>query len=243
MALTPPEKEIFFVKPGRGKVETKIFSSQDLQKHSFCGSILFLHGFSGCDTTSAIYRKGKTSFIKLFDQKPLLREISTVFYDPTSTANVIADAGEKMFLEVYRAPCTQSEINRYRFTVFLKSCTKPKPDLSSLPPTKGSAKYHAYRVYHQVQEWLGNQLPPEMWGWKRGVDGNLDPITTLDPPAPDALLNSIFCRCKSGCSGKCSCRKAGIKCSLICNGCLGACSNGATIDVDDKGDEDETQFD
>lgn len=62
-----------------------------------------------------------------------------------------------------------------------------KLDLASLPPTKGSAKYHSFRVYHQVQEWLGNQLPPEMWGWKRGFDGNLD-ITTLDPPAPDTVL-------------------------------------------------------
>ncbi|KAF9409263.1 hypothetical protein HW555_011298, partial [Spodoptera exigua] len=111
----------------------------------------------GCDTTSAISRKGKISVIKLYDQKPLLKEIATVFYDPTSTPDVIAEAGEKMFLEIYRAPCTQSEINRYRFTVSLKSCTKLKPDLSSLPPTKGSAKYHAYRVFHQVQEWLGYQ--------------------------------------------------------------------------------------
>lgn len=65
---------------------------------------------------------------------------ATVFYDPTSTPDAIAKAGERMFIAVYGTPSTQSDLNRYRYTVFLKSCTKPKPDLSSLPPTKGSAK-------------------------------------------------------------------------------------------------------
>lgn len=242
MALTPSAKEIFFVKPGRGKMETRIFSSQELQKLSFCCSILFLHSFSGCDTTSAIFRKGKALFVKLFEQNPLTKEIAAIFYDPTSTQDAIAESGEKMFLAVYRAPSSQTDLNSHRYSVFLKSSTKLKPDLSSLPPTKGSAKYHSFRVYHQVQEWLGNQLPPEMWGWKRGVDGNLEPITTLDPPAPDTVLNSIFCRCKSDCSGKCGCRKAGIYCSPICNSCLGACTNGAPVDLNEKDDDDDVNI-
>ena len=34
----------------------------------------------------------------------------------------------------------------------------------SLPTTNDAAKYHSYRVYHQVQTWLGNILDPTEWG-------------------------------------------------------------------------------
>lgn len=95
-------------------------------------------------------------------------------------------------------------------------------------------------MFHQVQEWLGNALPPEMWGWKRGADGNLEPVTAHDPPAPETVLKSIFCRCKSGCTGNCGCRKAGITCSRVCSGCLGSCTNGIPIDlVDVEGEDDD----
>ena len=53
-----------------------------------------------------------------------------------------------------------------------KSSTKPKPNLVSLPPTKGWAKYYSFGVYHQVPKWLGNQLPL-IW-WK--ANNNLRPL-------------------------------------------------------------------
>ncbi|GBM38178.1 hypothetical protein AVEN_216032-1, partial [Araneus ventricosus] len=62
----------------------------------------------------------------------------------------------------------------------------------------------------EIQQWLNNQLPPDQWGWGRGDDGSLCPVTTNDPVAPDTILNSIFCRCTTGCGGRCGCRKAGM---------------------------------
>ena len=58
-ALAPPESNILFVKPGRGKVESRMYSSLELQKPDFAESILFIHGFSGCDTISSIFRKAR----------------------------------------------------------------------------------------------------------------------------------------------------------------------------------------
>lgn len=82
-----------------------------------------------------------------------------------------------------------------------------------------------YRVYYQVQTWLGNELNPEDWGWKL-IDNTLEPIKTLLPPAPEKLLNTIFCNCKKGCSAKCGCKKVGLLCSLVCTNCQGqSCSN------------------
>ncbi|GBL77341.1 hypothetical protein AVEN_41765-1 [Araneus ventricosus] len=60
IALAPPESNIYFIKPDKGKVEAKLFSTRKLEKElSFPKTILLLHTFSGCDITSAIYRKGK----------------------------------------------------------------------------------------------------------------------------------------------------------------------------------------
>ncbi|GBL72029.1 hypothetical protein AVEN_115057-1 [Araneus ventricosus] len=60
IALAPPESNIYFMKPGKGKVEAKLFSSRKFQKElSFPQTILLLHAFNGYDITSAIYRKSK----------------------------------------------------------------------------------------------------------------------------------------------------------------------------------------
>lgn len=57
-ALVDEDREIYFLKPSRGKVQQKIFSSKSLE-NSFpkCKEhILFLHAFTGCDTTSTFFK-------------------------------------------------------------------------------------------------------------------------------------------------------------------------------------------
>lgn len=62
------------------------------------------------------------------------------------------------------------------------------------PQLGSTAQQHLLRVYYQVQIWLGKNLNPEQWEWM--MDYNiLEPIMTLLPPAPNALLNIIFCNC------------------------------------------------
>ncbi|GBM86157.1 hypothetical protein AVEN_45493-1 [Araneus ventricosus] len=60
IALAPPEDNIYFIKPGKGKVEAKLFFTRKPQKElSFALTILLLHAFRGCDITPDIYRKSK----------------------------------------------------------------------------------------------------------------------------------------------------------------------------------------
>ena len=89
-----------------------------------------------------------------------------------------------------------------------------------------------------VQKWLGNDLPPTQWGWKVTSKG-LEPITTDKDPAPQELLNIVSCKCLKGCATTtCSCRKAGLKCSVICASCKGlSCSNSDIIIHDDDCDD------
>lgn len=61
IARTPSQKQLFFLKPGKGKVDTKIYSSTNSIDHYNFGRehILFLHAVTGCDTTSTFFNKGK----------------------------------------------------------------------------------------------------------------------------------------------------------------------------------------
>ncbi|GBM75583.1 hypothetical protein AVEN_259485-1 [Araneus ventricosus] len=60
IALAPPDCNIYLKKPGKGKVEAKLFFTRKLQKElSFAQTILLLHAFRGCDITPDIYRKRK----------------------------------------------------------------------------------------------------------------------------------------------------------------------------------------
>lgn len=114
--------------------------------------------------------------------------------------------------------------------------------LSSLPPTSAAAQQHINRVYYQVQTWLGKDLQPEQWGWNL-QNKILEPITTLLPPAPDELLNTIFCNCKKGCGAKCGCRKVGLQCSPVCGQCQGQACLNASVVLDDAEEicEDEPE--
>lgn len=56
-----------------------------------------------------------------------------------------------------------------------------RTELASLPLTEGTAMQHLYRGFHQKQLWQGNELPPELWSWKRKLDHTLVSITIINP--------------------------------------------------------------
>lgn len=225
-ARTSSDKIIYFLKPGKAQQSSEFFSNESLSAFPKCKRhLLFLHAFTGCDTTSTLFRRGKTSILKLFEKQDLVR-CAQVFEDLNSTPGTLIVHGIRFLLSVYGAPAKITCIDKYRYLSFAKqSRNKKRVQLACLPPTSASAQQHFYRVYYQVQVWLGNALDPEEWGWKL-IDNVLEPIHTLLPPAPEKLLNTIFCNCKKGCSSKCSCKKVGLFCSTTCISCQGqSCSN------------------
>ncbi|XP_052119625.1 uncharacterized protein LOC127748790 [Frankliniella occidentalis] len=100
------------------------------------------------------------------------------------------------------------------------------PDLSTLPCTSDAAAQHCYRVYLQVQQWLGNDLDPTAWGW-RAENGTLTPIPTTKPAVPPELQSRLSCKCSpQGCGVRCPCRKRGDVCGPWCAKCKGeTCTN------------------
>ena len=83
-------------------------------------------------------------------------------------------------------------------------------ECSTLSPANDAAKQHSYRAFRTVQQWIGNNLSPEEWGWKMSNE-TLVPKEREKVFAPDKFLNMVSCGCKTK---TCSCKKIDL---LYCN--------------------------
>lgn len=247
IALTPSDKTIYFLKLGKQGKENTVYTSKSFDTNPFCKeNILFLHAFTGCDTTSCFYNKGKKSIFNYFEKNhnDELKEAIRTFYLENADKKTIFESGLKCLLYLYKAPKAVKCINVLRYVTFSKALVKLTPvNLANLPPTSDAAQQHFYRVYYQVQLWLSKTISPESWGWKK--EDILVPIKMTQDVAPSEILDMIFCNCKTGCkkSTNCSCRKAGLFCSAACGYCqTGSCTNYKKVDLSlDSEDEDDNE--
>lgn len=65
IALANKDINVSLLKPGRGKIPQRNYSSLKLQQAlgDMCGCLLFVHAATGCDTTCAPYRQGKSEVL------------------------------------------------------------------------------------------------------------------------------------------------------------------------------------
>lgn len=194
--------------------------------------LLVAHAITGCDSVSALYNIGKKKALKVLVGEDW--QILDIFKRPDATHDDIARAGEMFLLKMYCATARSTTLDKLRFILYLKKMKTSLStfDLHSLPPTSSAAKFHAYRAYFAVQEWLGNpgQLEPINWGWQL-CDGTLNPIFNDKDPAPAHILRMISCGCKTGCGKRCMCRKSGLNCTEMCSNCIGLnCTNASPVD-------------
>ena len=253
--LSDPEKDIKIM-PGRKGHPDKVYSSA-APRSALGGMVdilLFVHAATGCDTTSAVYHKGKRVPFRKLQAQPALCTAVQVFNDPQSSKNAVAAAGEAFLCVVYGGKIDDN-LDVKRHQLYLRTIAKQKVcakfDLATLPPTSAAARQHSFRVFHQVQQWRGVALNPTDWGW-RLTDGRLTPLPTLREPAPESLLHLITfnCRsgcelnCKSGCERNCECRRNGLPCTSMCGLCARhGCSNHDTSDDTSDGEDYTSGYD
>lgn len=192
VGLTPTSENVYFY---------KVTASKRFGNMLYCTSennqlknvILFAHAFAGCDTTSAIFSKGKKSIIKLLQKNESLREISQLFYDSNSNVESLEKAARKFILMLYGIDDENLTIGEIRYQRFVALVSQAHAEirLSSLPPTSSALLQHAKRVFYQIQKWSGNNLRAEEWGWKR-VDMMMVPIMTTVDTAPKELLAKVI---------------------------------------------------
>ena len=214
----------------------QVFRIQDVQaSHAAIKQhLLYVHAITGCDTTSSIYMKGKVKCLDICSREDC--GYLDKFKSPDSTREEVAFAGEKFLLILYRASPRVKSLDEQRYILYNRSVSKASITsvfkLESLPPSTAAAKFHCYRAYHTVQLWLGNELDPTEWGWRVSLTGILIPLETDKPVVPDNVLRMISCGCKSGCGRSCGCRRAGLKCSVMCSQCYGFMCSNVNIDND-----------
>ena len=189
-----------------------------------CKLLLFAHAVLRCDTTSRTYGIGKGVAVrKLIESKDFCQEAAVFLHQSQSPAQ-IQESGERALCMLYGAPAGMN-LNKYQHSVFAEKVALSTSfvEPQQLPVTSAAAKFHSYRVYYQVQQWTGNSLTmdTEEWGWKLR-DGMLYPVMTDQPVAPVQLLTIVKCGCKGQCDSiKCSCRKNGLTCTVVCKVCKG----------------------
>ena len=208
--------------------------------------LLFIHAWSGCDTTSATFGQGKTSLLKKIQKTEELQQISMVMSDPDATVEQVGEAGIRLFVIMYGGKQSDS-LNNLRYAKFMEivSLNKATLDPQKLPPTERAAFFHSSKVHLQVILWkklTNSDMDPKQWGWK--LDGTvLVPVMTDLDAAPESLLKFVRCKCKlsskNPCgSNICSCRKNGLKCVTACGDCRGeSCKNAEEVIPDLEEDE------
>ena len=197
--------------------------------------LLFLHAFTGCDTTSRPFGGGKAAALKKLKNCAQIQAAAQAFLQEASSETV-QSAGGKALVILYGGNSSESlDALRYRLFCSKVAVGTTFVQVHTLPPTSAAARFHSLRVYLQVQEWLGNRrtVEPTQYGWRLECD-SLVPVTTDIPAAPTDLLKVIRCSCKSNWDSKrCSCRKHGLDCTSSCEECCGvSCSNSPALSMD-----------
>lgn len=239
---------IFFKKPSRGRTPEQLYSPASFKyEEAIAEHILFLHAISGCDTTSCIFNVGKIRFFNALQKNKDLGEGLNLFKKQSVNKHILAAAGERILIALFGGGQDVKSLDTLRFKCFTKSVTKSKFNLATLPPTTAAAQQHIYRTYLQVQMWLEHETDATEWGWIKTHRG-LEPISTTAAPAPESLLKTILCKCKMNCGKMCGCRKAGLKCSVLCHNCSGeSCENVTQIrdllEEDNDDDNDDGDID
>ena len=81
--------------------------------------LLFIHAWSGCDTTSATFGQGKTNLMKKIQTSEEVQQISLLMGDPCMTADEIGKAGVRLFVILFGGKHEDS-LNFLRYVKFLE---------------------------------------------------------------------------------------------------------------------------
>ena len=194
---------------------------------SICDALIGLHAFTGCDNVSALTGRGKLGALKLMKKDSTYQE---TFSQPGQSWEFSKFNKIQLFTcHLYATTGSTDEVNELRCQLF---CAKlGQVESSQLPPCRYCLHMHVLRANnYQASIWkccLQTQpfvADPKDCGWKTDGEGHLAIEWMRTPPAPDAVLELLSCKCLRSCKLlRCTCLANGLACTNICK--LQACSN------------------
>ena len=87
--------------------------------------LLFIHAWSGCDTTSATFGQGKTNLMKKIQASEEVQQISLLMGDSHMTAEEIGNAGVRLFIILFGGK-QEDSLNFLRYVKFLEMVSSNK---------------------------------------------------------------------------------------------------------------------
>ncbi|KAK7091577.1 hypothetical protein V1264_009241 [Littorina saxatilis] len=154
---------------------------------------------------------------------------------------MIAETGEKLLVDIYKGndgdTLDKLRLVKYHEKVFTGS-KQVQPKV--LPPTSASAT-GSFTRFRSGLVWVPVWSSCLKNGGFQLQRGQLLPVHTDIPPAPEELMNIIRCGCTTDCSSqRCSCRKVGLSCTTACGQCRGISCLNSMLPMDEE--EEETNI-
>jgi len=243
--LDPESKTLYFRSDNKSRNQIRVFNINKVKcllGDKLCSELLFIHAFSGCDSTSRIFGVGKKSFFEKFVKGDTgLASCALDFITPGKTCETVEMSGNRAMALVFGGKASDS-LSTLRHSLLKRKVVSAKSFVNPerLPPTASATKFHSLRVYYQTMTWAGHELDPKTWGWN--CDGNnLVPIMCDKNPAPDRLLKVVHCSCATCANERCTCRRYGLPCTSVCGPCQEeSCENpyNQTFSEEDRQDSD-----
>ncbi len=207
-------------------------------------ALLGLHGFTGCDTISSFAGKGKVQPVKtMMKDHRHINLFATFGSSPELT--------EDQFQQIQTFVCDlyghhDDDINTVRYKMY--AAKHGHLDPKSIPPCADSLRQHSMRASYQVYIWRKSLeshpvIPsPVEFGWDEDEEGNLVISWNNVNPAPDEVLEMMFCTCPRKCErGSCPCADNSLKCTDACTNqnCDNFQSNEDFNSVEDEYEDDD----
>ena len=177
-------KPLYFqsCKRAGNKIIHDIISYKKILGNDICSNLLFLHAFTGCDSTSSICGIGKASAFKKLLSNLEFKAIACSFTLSNQSNDDINLLGRKVMSKLYSNSTNQSLNSLRHKRLIEKICVaKSFGEPESLPPTESATKYHSYRTYYQIMQWKHGicSLFPTSWGWIETSGDLLQCLLTL----------------------------------------------------------------
>ncbi len=118
LLLWSSEKLIFKNLDRKGRKDRIYNVPQTVMNAVLKNTIMFVHAFTGCDSTSALFSKEKIHFWELNQQSSELQAVIVTFSLPIVSPDLILHSRCTAFLIVYEALKEEKSLNNHCFTLF-----------------------------------------------------------------------------------------------------------------------------
>lgn len=204
-----------------------------------CNLIVGFHAFTGCDSVSSFYGKGKKKAWKVLSENPKGKDAFRILGNEVYPTEDLYEILVEFVCALYGHK-DMTCVNEVRYCMFRLGSFSDE----CLPPTRDCLKKHVQRANYQAFIWKRCLLAlivapsPAGRGWEL-KDEELTIHWMTSNVAPDQLLEFVNCGCKKGCSTqRCSCLKAGLRCTELCK-----CQNCVNTVPDNNSDDEEYLYD